>query len=89
MPVDLLRNALQRLSINSEAYLFLKNKFIRNFAILCIAGYLLGIGDRHLENFLINYRTGDVISIDFGISFGEGLNLYIPELMPFRLTNCF
>jgi len=38
---------------------------------------------------LVNFTTGDVVSIDFGISFGEGLNLYIPELMPFRLTNVF
>lgn len=89
MPVDLLRNALYRLSMNSEAYLYLKNRFVRNYGVLCVAGYILGIGDRHLENFLINYQTGEVVSIDFGISFGEGLNLFIPELMPFRLTKCF
>lgn len=54
--------------------------------MICISGYLLGIGDRHLENFLVNIGTGEIISIDFGFSFGAGLKLTIPELMPFRLT---
>lgn len=35
-----------------------------------IAGYVLGIGDRHLENFLVNSRTAELIAIDFGYSFG-------------------
>ena len=89
MPGNLLRNALERMAATSDAYIYLKNRFIKNYSVLCISGYLLGIGDRHLENFLVNFTTGDVVSIDFGISFGEGLNLYIPELMPFRLTNVF
>ncbi len=70
IPGDLLRNALERLAATGEAYLYLKNRFIRNYATICISGYLLGIGDRHLENYLINYSNGDVVSIDFGISFG-------------------
>ena len=89
MPHGLLRNALERLSSNSEIYLNLKNQFIRNYGVICIAGYILGIGDRHLQNFLINYSNGEVVSIDFGISFGTNINLGIPELVPFRLTKCF
>jgi DNA-dependent protein kinase catalytic subunit len=54
-PVDLLRNALERLASTSEAYMYLKERFIRNYAVVCTAGYILGIGDRHLENFLVNY----------------------------------
>ena len=89
IPVDLLKNAFERLSSTYEAYLYLKNRFIRNYAVVCISGYILGIGDRHLENFLINYSNGEVISIDFGYSFGAGIGLAVPELMPFRLTKCF
>ena len=48
--------------------------------------YLLGIGDRHLENFLVNTTDGEVLGIDFGLSFGAGVQLAIPELVPFRLT---
>ena len=57
--------------------------------MICIAGYILGIGDRHLENFLLNYSTGEVVTIDFGYSFGFGLSLALPELTPFRLTRSF
>jgi DNA-dependent protein kinase catalytic subunit len=55
-------------------------------AACSITGYLLGIGDRHLENFLIDISDGEVLCIDFGVAFGSGLQLGIPELMPFRLT---
>lgn len=41
--------------------------------VLSIAGYILGIGDRHLENYLINLKNGEIIAIDFGYSFGQGL----------------
>jgi len=47
---------------------------------------LIGIGDRHLENFLVDTTDGEVLGIDFGIAFGSGVHLSIPELVPFRLT---
>jgi DNA-dependent protein kinase catalytic subunit len=80
---------LIRLSVNLEAFVFLRERFIKNYAVVNMAGYILGIGDRHLENFLLNYSTGEVVSIDFGFSFGSGLAQMIPELMPFRLTRVF
>jgi DNA-dependent protein kinase catalytic subunit len=55
-------------------------------AVFSIASYLLGIGDRHLENFLVDTSDGEVLGIDFGIAFGSGVSLSVPELMPFRLT---
>jgi hypothetical protein len=46
-----------------------------------------GIGDRHLENLLVDTTTGAVLQIDFGICFGMGASvLQVPELLPFRLT---
>ena len=55
-------------------------------ATFSIASYLIGVGDRHLENFLVDITDGEVFGIDFGIAFGSGIQLEIPELMPFRLT---
>jgi DNA-dependent protein kinase catalytic subunit len=55
-------------------------------AVFSIASYLIGIGDRHLENFLIDTSDGEVLGIDFGMAFGSNVHLHIPELMPFRLT---
>lgn len=49
--------------------------------------WLLGIGDRHLENCLLSMRTGNLVGIDFGRAFGtSNYVIPIPELVPFRLT---
>ena len=45
---------------------------IRTYASNCIVGYIVGVGDRHLDNFLVNTRDGSVVMIDFGYSFGSG-----------------
>ena len=46
----------------------------------------LGIGDRHVQNILVDMTTAEVIHIDFGIAFEQGRVLPHPELIPFRLT---
>lgn len=86
MPWYLLRNGLENLCLTSSAFLAIKDHFVRSLATFSAASYLIGIGDRHLENFLISTSDGGVLGIDFGIAFGQGLHLGIPELIPFRLT---
>ncbi|CCH46977.1 hypothetical protein BN7_6584 [Wickerhamomyces ciferrii] len=51
-----------------------------------IVGYMLGLGDRHLNNILIDKETGEPIHIDLGVAFDQGKLLPVPELVPFRLT---
>lgn len=51
---------------------------------LCICD--TGLGDRHLENVLIDMSSGDAVQIDFGCLFDKGLTLPQPEVVPFRLT---
>lgn len=46
----------------------------------------MGIGDRHVNNILIDKSTAEVIHIDFGIAFEKGKLLTTPERVPFRLT---
>lgn len=54
---------------------------------MCISQWVLGIGDRHLENSLICINNGQVLGIDFGHAFGTATQILpIPELVPFRLT---
>jgi DNA-dependent protein kinase catalytic subunit len=49
--------------------------------------YILGIGDRHLSNWMIDMNSGKAIGIDFGIAFGHAaINIPVPELVPIRLT---
>ncbi|KAL2712028.1 serine-protein kinase ATM-like isoform X3 [Vespula squamosa] len=60
--------------------------YTRSVATTSIAGYILGLGDRHLGNILMDQLTAEVIHIDFGIAFEQGKVLPLPETVPFRLT---
>ncbi|KAG7199579.1 hypothetical protein KM043_014186 [Ampulex compressa] len=60
--------------------------YTRSIATTSMVGYILGLGDRHLNNILIDQETAEVIHIDFGIAFEQGKVLPIPETVPFRLT---
>lgn len=60
--------------------------YIKSVAVSSIIGYILGIGDRHVQNVLVDEKTAEVIHIDFGIAFELGKNLPTPETIPFRLT---
>ena len=65
----------------------LRNQFIMSYAVACACQYILGIGDRHLGNSMIETKTGISVAIDFGMAFGHStINLAVPELVPIRLT---
>lgn len=58
--------------------------YTTSVAVNSMVGYILGIGDRHVQNILIDVHTAEVIHIDFGIAFEMGKVLPHPELIPFR-----
>ncbi|MBZ3885751.1 DNA-dependent protein kinase catalytic subunit [Sciurus carolinensis] len=90
VPASLLKRAFMKMSTGPEAFLALRSHFASSHALLCISHWLLGIGDRHLNNFLVSMQTGSVIGIDFGHAFGSATQfLPVPELVPFRLTRQF
>ncbi|XP_044195297.1 DNA-dependent protein kinase catalytic subunit [Thunnus albacares] len=90
VPSDLLKRAFLKMCNSPEAFLSLRSHFISSHALLCVSHWILGIGDRHLSNFMINMETGGMIGIDFGHAFGSATQfLAVPELMPFRLTRQF
>lgn len=60
--------------------------YTRSVATTSIVGHVLGLGDRHVSNILLDNATGEVVHIDFGVAFDQGKLLPIPELVPFRLT---
>ncbi|KAL9706305.1 hypothetical protein quinque_009823 [Culex quinquefasciatus] len=60
--------------------------YTKSVAVASMIGYILGIGDRHVQNILVDEKTAEVIHIDFGIAFELGKNLPTPETIPFRLT---
>lgn len=55
-------------------------------AAMSMVGHILGLGDRHLDNILIDFCTGDILHIDYNVCFDKGHRLKVPEIVPFRLT---
>lgn len=54
---------------------------------MSIVGYILGLGDRHLSNIMIQRFSGKVVHIDFGDCFEVTMTRdRFPEKVPFRLT---
>lgn len=60
--------------------------YTRSTAAISILGHVVGLGDRHGHNILLDARSGEVVHIDLGIAFEMGRVLPIPENVPFRLT---
>ncbi|CAK4208771.1 unnamed protein product [Aphanomyces euteiches] len=63
-----------------------REAYTRSVAVTSIVGHILGIGDRHSQNILIDEASGELVHIDFGVVFDQGMTLITPETVPFRLT---
>ena len=87
IPSDFIKRKLNGSCKSAEIFFLMRNEYIRSLSVTSVITYLLGIGDRHLGNLLIEMSTGKVISIDYGFNFGAGITEQgVPELVPFRLT---
>lgn len=64
-----------------------RSSYIRTAAVMSIVGYILGLGDRHGENILLDSMNGDVVHVDFNCLFNKGEAFEVPEVVPFRLTH--
>jgi serine-protein kinase ATM len=60
--------------------------YTRSTAAISILGHVIGLGDRHGHNILLDTKSGEVVHIDLGVAFEMGRVLPVPELVPFRLT---
>jgi len=85
-PQDLIAQRLWFKSTSSFDYWKRTRRFTYSCATSSAVGYILGLGDRHPDNILLDDSSGEVIHIDMGICFGLGQGLRVPELVPFRLT---
>ena len=63
-----------------QAWFEMRLHYSRSVAVTSIVGHILGLGDRHLSNILIDTITGEVVHIDLGIAF---------EQVRFRLSFLF
>jgi serine/threonine-protein kinase mTOR len=83
-------------SRSSEIWLERRTNFTRSLAVMSIVGYILGLGDRHPRNLMIEENIGKIVHVgkkifdlssDFGDCFEVAMNReHFPEKVPFRLT---
>ncbi|KAK6131917.1 hypothetical protein DH2020_034354 [Rehmannia glutinosa] len=85
-PKQLLHQELWCASEGFKAFSSKLKRFSGSVAAMSIVGHILGLGDRHLDNILIDFCTGDIVHIDYNVCFDKGQRLKIPEIVPFRLT---
>ena len=56
-------------SRNSEVWLERRTGYTRSTAVMSMVGYLLGLGDRHPSNLMLDRYSGKLLHIDFGDCF--------------------
>ncbi|KAL2912241.1 hypothetical protein HK105_208232 [Polyrhizophydium stewartii] len=70
----------------TQQWLSSRQLFSRTTAVMSMVGHIVGLGDRHGGNILLDTQTGAIQHIDFNCIFEKGHHLQIPERVPFRLT---
>ncbi|KAK0251290.1 phosphatidylinositol kinase- protein kinase tor1 [Friedmanniomyces endolithicus] len=74
-------------SKSSESWLDRRTNYTRSLAVMSMVGYILGLGDRHPSNLMLDRVTGKIIHIDYGDCFEIAMHREkYPERVPFRLT---
>jgi len=74
-------------SPNAEVWLDRRTNYTRSLAVMSMVGYILGLGDRHPCNLMLDRNSGKIIHIDFGDCFEVAMHREkFPEKIPFRLT---
>ncbi|OQU97453.1 hypothetical protein CLAIMM_03382 isoform 1 [Cladophialophora immunda] len=72
--------------LDPDDWFYKRLNYSRSTAAVSILGHVLGLGDRHGHNILLDEKTGEVVHIDLGVAFEAGRVLPVPEVVPFRLT---
>jgi FKBP12-rapamycin complex-associated protein len=64
-----------------------RTNYTRSLAVMSMVGYVLGLGDRHPSNLMLDRMSGKIMHIDFGDCFEVAMTREkFPEKIPFRLT---
>ncbi|XP_037294891.1 serine/threonine-protein kinase SMG1 [Manduca sexta] len=85
-PKDLLWRELWCGSVSPEQWWQMCRRYCYSVAVMSTIGYIIGLGDRHLDNVLVDLTSGEVVHIDYNVCFEKGKTLRVPEKVPFRMT---
>ena len=84
---DDLAKILWHKSLTAEKWLERRTNYTRSLAVMSMVGYVLGLGDRHPSNLMLDRTNGKIIHVDFGDCFETAMTREkFPEKIPFRLT---
>ncbi|KAM6957377.1 serine/threonine-protein kinase SMG1 [Aplochiton taeniatus] len=86
-PPNLLAKELWCFCTTPSEWWRVTQSYARSTAVMSMVGYIIGLGDRHLDNVLIDMTTGEVVHIDYNVCFEKGKSLRVPEKVPFRMTH--
>jgi PI-3-kinase-related kinase SMG-1 len=64
-------------SANSVSWWNVTQCFARTTAVMSMIGSIIGLGDRHLDNVLVNLNTGCLIHVDYNVCFEKGRSLRV------------
>uniref|UniRef100_A0A1B0CB21 PI3K/PI4K catalytic domain-containing protein n=1 Tax=Lutzomyia longipalpis TaxID=7200 RepID=A0A1B0CB21_LUTLO len=56
-------------SPSSEVWFDRRTNYTRSLAVMSMVGYILGLGDRHPSNLMLDRLSGKILHIDFGDCF--------------------
>ena len=71
---------------DASTWLLNRTAYIQSLATNSILGYVVGLGDRHLQNILVDKHSCEIVHIDLNLIFDQAKKLRVPERVPFRLT---
>ncbi|EPY25839.1 hypothetical protein STCU_06451 [Strigomonas culicis] len=75
-----------RMFVSNQAWYDARTLFTQSTALWSMVGHIVGLGDRHGENLMLDVKRGEVCHVDFACMFDKGETLEVPERVRFRLT---
>lgn len=82
-----LRKAMWATTQTCEIWIDQRRRYMTSLGNMSMVGYILGLGDRHPNNIMLQKKSGQIVHIDFGDCFEVTMTREkFPENVPFRLT---
>lgn len=73
--------------VEPSSWLAAQRLWTKSVAVMSIVGFVVGLGDRHTENILVDEQSAEALHVDFNCLFDKGLTFDYAERVPFRLTH--
>lgn len=67
-PRDIMARELWMRAGGAGEWWLRSSSYARSLAVMSMVGYVIGLGDRHLDNILLDPTTGEVVHIDYSTS---------------------